>query len=303
MDGCRKPAPTAGRSARSPPAAQLPCPPARVPPDQVVMPSTATAGWRELPYYDPPVKKDGKARLVGRYQCVVFATVAPDGRQHAHRIYVGVGGAGKAELGVGPDGHARDPKKSAKLVAGQSAAGCAVLWGDPTSAPHLLLAEGIETAGPSRSSTGRNSRPATSRSLPALSTSGIRTFVPWPATRTVTVAADRDEARPADGDRRPNLTPCGVALAGYLLWFWSGWLGDEGRGHDCADPARVFRAGQDDQGDRPGAARLAQHGAQGAALGCHRVHLRARGPAAAEAGALEGGAGSAAGCQRGEAGA
>jgi hypothetical protein len=44
------------------------------------------------------------------------------------------------------------------------------------------------------------------------------------------------------GDRRPILTPSGVALAGYLPWFWSGWLGDEGRGHDCADPAlnRIF---------------------------------------------------------------
>ena len=37
--------------------------------------------------------------------------------------------------------------------------------------------------------------------------------------------------------------------------------------------------------------------------GATEFSLRARGPAAAEAGALEGGAGSAAGCQRGEAGA
>ena len=54
--------------------------------------------------------------------------------------------AGKAELGVGSDGHPRDPKKSAKLTAGQSAAGCAVLWGDPATAHHLMVAEGIETA-------------------------------------------------------------------------------------------------------------------------------------------------------------
>ena len=32
----------------------------------------------------------------------------------------------------------------------------------------------------------------------ALSTSGIRAFVPWPATRTITIAADRDEARSHD---------------------------------------------------------------------------------------------------------
>ena len=117
-----------------------------VPPDQVAMPSTPVVGWRELPYYDPPAKKGGKPKLVGRHPCIVFGTIAPDGRKHAHRIYVAAGGAGKAELGVGPDGHPRDPKKSAKLAAGQSAAGCAVLWGDPATAPHLLVAEGIETA-------------------------------------------------------------------------------------------------------------------------------------------------------------
>ena len=117
-----------------------------VAPDQVPMPSTPVVGWRELPYYDPPAKKGGKPKLVGRHPCVVFGTVAPDGRRHAHRIYVAPSGAGKAELGVGPDGRPRDPKKSARLKDGQSAAGCAVLWGDPASAPHLLLAEGIETS-------------------------------------------------------------------------------------------------------------------------------------------------------------
>ena len=59
-----------------------------VPPEQVPMPSTPVVGWRELPYYDPPAAKGGKPKLVGRYPCVVFGTVAPDGRRHAHRIYV-----------------------------------------------------------------------------------------------------------------------------------------------------------------------------------------------------------------------
>ena len=95
-----------------------------VPPDQVAMPSTPVVGWRALPYYDPPPKKGGKPTLVGHHPCIVFGTIAQDGRKHAHRIYVAAGGAGKAELGVDPDGHPRDPKKSAKLAAGQSAAGC-----------------------------------------------------------------------------------------------------------------------------------------------------------------------------------
>ena len=71
-----------------------------VPPDAVPMPSTRVVGWRELPYYDPPAGKESKPRLVGRHPCVVFATVAPDGRQHAHRIYVAHDGQGKAELGA-----------------------------------------------------------------------------------------------------------------------------------------------------------------------------------------------------------
>jgi hypothetical protein len=114
--------------------------------NEVLMPSTPVVGWRELPYYDAPPKKGGKPQLVGCQPCIVFGTIAQDGRKHAHRIYVARGGAGKAELGVGPNGHPRDPKKAAKLAAGQSAAGCAVLWGDPATAPHLILAEGIETS-------------------------------------------------------------------------------------------------------------------------------------------------------------
>ena len=117
-----------------------------VPPEQVPMPATPVAGWRSLAYYDPPAGRGGKPRLVGHYPCAVFGTLAPDGRRHAHRIYVALNGQGKAELGVDARGRPRDPKKSARLKEGQSAAGCVVLWGDPATAPHLLLCEGIETA-------------------------------------------------------------------------------------------------------------------------------------------------------------
>ena len=159
------------------------------------MPSTPVVGWRALPYYDPPPKKGGKPKLVGRHPCIVFGTIAQDGRKHAHRIYVAAGGAGKAELGVDPDGHPRDPKKSAKLAAGQSAAGCAVLWGDPKT-PHLLLAEGIETAAALAHAHRAEIESGEITIAAALSTSGVRTFVPWPATRKVTIAADRDESKP-----------------------------------------------------------------------------------------------------------
>ena len=124
--------------------------------------------------------------------------VAPDGRRHAHRIYVAPAGPGKAELGAGPDGRPRDPKKSARLKEGQSAAGCAVLWGDPATAHHLLVAEGIETAAALALAHRAEIEAGDVAVAAALSTSGIRTFVPWPATRTITIAADRDEARPHD---------------------------------------------------------------------------------------------------------
>jgi len=169
-----------------------------VQPDQVPMPSTPVVGWRDLPYYDPPTKRGGQPKLVGQYRCVVLGTRAPDGRRHAHRIYVKPGGAGKAELGRRTNGRPRDPKKSATLKEGQSAAGCVVLWGDPTRASHLILCEGIETAAAVALARQAEIKAGEVVVAAALSTAGIRSFQPWPATRRITVAADRDEDRPAD---------------------------------------------------------------------------------------------------------
>jgi hypothetical protein len=117
-----------------------------VEPCDVPLPSTPVVGRRSLPYYDLPAENGGSSTLVGRYPCVIFGTVSPDGRTHAQRIYVQADGKGKADLGLGPDGRQRDAKKSAKLLTGVSSAGCAILWGDPANAPHLILAEGPETA-------------------------------------------------------------------------------------------------------------------------------------------------------------
>ena len=117
-----------------------------VAPDQVVMPSTPVVGWRELPYYDPPAKKSGKPKLVGRHPCIVFGTIAQDGRKHAHRIYVADGGAGKADLGVGPDGHPRDPKKSARLEPGRALLAAPCSGAIRRRRRTCCVAEGIETA-------------------------------------------------------------------------------------------------------------------------------------------------------------
>jgi phage/plasmid primase-like uncharacterized protein len=157
--------------------------------DDVVMPATPLAGWLDLEYFDSPAKKGGKLRLVGKHPCAVFATVAPDGRQHAHRIYVAPRGRGKADL----DG--RDPKKSASLARGANARGCAVIWGDRDRAPWLLLAEGIETAA-AIALVFQNEIAAGEVYVAAcIAASGVGNFEPWPATTRVTVCADRDEAK------------------------------------------------------------------------------------------------------------
>jgi hypothetical protein len=169
-----------------------------MPPDQVPMPSTTVVGWRELAYFDAPAKNRGKPKLVGHFPCAVFGTRSPDGRSHAHRIYTQPDGAGKAELGHRADGRPRDPKKSATLKEGQSATGCVVLWGDPTKAPRLILCEGIETAAALALAQQAGIEADEVAIAAALSTAGIRSFQSWPTTRRVTIAADRDENRPAD---------------------------------------------------------------------------------------------------------
>ena len=228
-----------------------------VPPDAVPMPTTRVVGWRELPYYDPPAGKQSKPRLVGRYPCVVFATVAPDGRRHAHRVYVAHDGQGKAELGADARGGRRDPKKSARLKEGESAAGCAVLWGDPATAPHLLVAEGIETAAALALAHREEIEAGGVAIAAALSTSGLRTFAPWPATRTITIAADRDEACEADdrGYRAGERAARAFALAHHeRLEIRIALPGQEGEDVDWLDVLRrdgvqVVRAGLD--GARP----------------------------------------------------
>jgi hypothetical protein len=155
-------------------------------------------GWRSLAYYDAPAKGSREPKLVGHHSCAVFGTRSPDGRRHAHRIYVEPNGAGKAELGRRTNGYPRDPKKSATLRPGQSADGCVVLWGDPTRAPRVILCEGIETAAALALAQQAEIEAGDIVVAAALSTTGVRLFQPWPVTRRITIAADRDEDGPAD---------------------------------------------------------------------------------------------------------
>ena len=87
--------------------------------------------------------------------------------------------------------------------------------GRPGDGAAPLVAEGIETAAALALAHRAEIEAGDLAMAAALSTSGIRAFVPWPATRMVTIAADRDEARPKDdrGYRAGEQAACAFALA------------------------------------------------------------------------------------------
>ena len=171
-----------------------------VPIEDVMMPSTPVVGVKALPYYDPPPQgSKARPKPVGAFPCAVFGTVSADGRTHAHRIYLAEGGTGKAELASGPDGHPRDPKKSAIVADGISRAGCAVVWGDPASADRLFLTEGIETGAAVARAFWFEITVGSLAVAAAISATGLEKFQLYPATEQVTVCADRDEADKPSG--------------------------------------------------------------------------------------------------------
>jgi phage/plasmid primase-like uncharacterized protein len=165
--------------------------------------TTPIAGAKALEYFDPPVREGAKPKLVGSWPCAVFGTIAADGRRHAHRIYLAPDGRSKASLGEVRRGEGRNPKKSAKLADGQpTSAGCATFWGNPERAPHIVVAEGIETAAAIAYSLQDQIRNGDVAVAAAISAVGIEAFLPWPMTKSVTIAADRDEAKESAGYKR-----------------------------------------------------------------------------------------------------
>jgi len=185
-----------------------------MPLDQIPAPSTKMVGIASLAFFDAPLKngKSGKPVLVGHWPCAVFETIAADGRRHAHRIYVSQNIDGKAELGQDARGRQRDAKKSAQRnPKGPSTAGCCVVWGNPDS-EHVILAEGIENACPIAVSFRDEIDKGEVAALSAITAGGIEAFAPWPNTRRITVAADRDEAKPGAGYKRGEKAARNLAL-------------------------------------------------------------------------------------------
>ncbi len=175
-----------------------------VEPADVLMPTTAAVGWQALSYWEPPAKQGGKPVEVGQFPAVAFATVAADGVLHCHRVYTAPKGAGKADIGTGSNGKPRDPKKSAKApVDGASTAGCSVMWGSAGKAAHVIVTEGIETGSAVAHAFKREIEAGEVAVAAAISTAGVAAWKLWPATRRVTIAADRDEA-PKEGRSQPT---------------------------------------------------------------------------------------------------
>jgi hypothetical protein len=172
-------------------------------PEQVPRPATPIAGLKALGYFDPPTRRNAKPKLIASCPCAVFGTVAADGRVHAHRIYLSSDGANKAELGETADGKPRDPKKSARAAEGQpSTAGCGVVWGDVERTAHCVVVEGIENGCTVAHALRDEVEAGVILVVSAITAGGVEAFMPWPATKTITVGADRDELKTGAGHRR-----------------------------------------------------------------------------------------------------
>jgi hypothetical protein len=163
-------------------------------PDQVPRPTTKVVGIRALAYFDAPQRRGGKLARVGEFPAAIFETIDCYGKQHAHRIYLAAGGAGKAELGHTPNGDQREVKKSARKVKAENTAGRAVIWGDPSKAEIAIIFEGVETAAAAALAFKTEIRNGKTMVAACLTAGGIEAFKPWPSTKRVLVGADRDEA-------------------------------------------------------------------------------------------------------------
>ena len=150
----------------------------------------------------PQGKKTVKPTLVTTTPCAVFEQVDRDGKIHAHRIYLAEGGLGKADLGLDASGKARDPKKSAKKIEDDNTSGRSVLWGDPATATVAIICEGVETAAAIALAFEAEIEAGEIQVVSCINAAGIENFKPWPKTKEVIVAADRDEA--ADGGHAPS---------------------------------------------------------------------------------------------------
>jgi hypothetical protein len=165
-----------------------------VQPERVPRPATNVVGIKSLAYFDKSRRPGDKPVRVGDFPAAVFETVDPDGKRHAHRIYLAPGGAGKADLGVAADGQRRKAKKSAKKTKNDNTDGRAVIWGDPLKAETELIFEGVEQAAAAALAFETEIASGEMVIGGCFTASDIEAFKPWPPCKRVIIGADRDEA-------------------------------------------------------------------------------------------------------------
>ena len=159
------------------------------------------AGLKALTYFDPP-QGGREADPRRRVPCAVFGTVAADGKRHAHRIYVAPGGAGKADLPragrqrarpeeAAPGQRGRQHRRALRPVGRSRRRAVDHRWrGDRDRRSRCLRLQAGDRAGELAVAA-------------AITAGGVEAFQPYPATKRITVAADRDEeAKPRQGGRR-----------------------------------------------------------------------------------------------------
>ena len=135
-----------------------------VAPDKVAMPSTSVVGWRGAPLLRPAAVEGEEAR---------WSAATPASSSRPWRRMVGSTRIASMSRPEAPaklssasartDIHATRRSRR-KLGDGQSAAGCAVLWGDPARRHTCCSRKASRPRPPSRLRTGPRSSPAISRS-------------------------------------------------------------------------------------------------------------------------------------------
>jgi hypothetical protein len=183
--------------------------------ESVPIPSTQVAGWRSLAYYDPPPKKGGEppyrrplplrgvwyARARWAAPCASDLCRAGWRRQGRAGQSVQWSAARSEEVGPAQGGSERCRMRRLVWRSNSGTAPGPRRGHRDTAAVALGHRRELET--------GELVVAA------ALSTAGIRSFQPWPNTRQITVAADRDEGSPDDdrGHRAGEKAARDLALA------------------------------------------------------------------------------------------
>ena len=167
--------------------------------EQVPRPTTPTTGFKSLAYFDPPATVSRPSRS--------WSAITPRrvrhacGRRPAARpsdlrctIRRGEGGAGRRRIDW-----ARIRRNRPRSRASRARPDARCSRGDASKAPHLLLTEGIETGAAVALVFLPEIEQGQVAVAAAISAGGVEAFQPWPATKRVTVAADRDEGAKPDG--------------------------------------------------------------------------------------------------------